>query len=135
MTTTIAAKAGRAFVLKVSDGTSPTTFSQIAGLRNTQFAVNNNPVDITNAGSAGFREWLPDGGVQDIQVSADGIVDETDADFDLLEAAAFNRTAIEAQIVSGHGDAIAGEFVVTSFQRTGAFDGAETFSVTLASNG
>jgi len=131
----ITAKPGRDFLLKVSDQTSPTNFVTVGGLRNVQLTINNNPVDITNAASNGFREYLPDGGVQSFSFSGDGIFDSETTGANSLFDAAQNRTVIEGQISSGHGDSFTGFFVVTSFQRSGAFDGAETFSVSLESTG
>ena len=131
----INAKPGRDFILKVSDGTSPTAFVTIGGLRTTGMTINNNPVDITNVDSDGYREWLPDGGIQAFSFAGDGIFDSSTNGADLLFTAALNRTLIETQIISGHGDEFRGNLVVTSFQRTGQFDGAETFSVQLESSG
>ena len=131
----ITAKPGRDFLLKVSDGTSPTTFVTVGGIRNTQLTVNNNPVDITNAASNGFRELLPDGGIQSFDLSADGIFDSNTTGADLLNAAMLGRTLIEVQIVSGHGDSFVGAVAVASFQRAGALNDAETFSVQLQSHG
>jgi TP901-1 family phage major tail protein len=134
-TPSITAKPGRQFVLKVSDAVSPTNFVTIGGLRNTQMTLNNNPVDITNAASNGFREYLPDGGVQSFSMSGDGIFDSETTGAVVLFTAAKDRTVIEGQIVSGHGDSFVGFFVVTNFQRNGPYDGAETFSVSLESTG
>lgn len=131
----ITAKPGRNFLLKVSSQTSPTTFVTVGGLRSTNFQLNNNPVDITNAASGGFRELLPDGGVQQFSMSGDGIFDSQTSGAVVLFNAARNRTVIEGQIISGHGDEFIGFFVVAQYQRSGAFDQAEQFSVTLESTG
>lgn len=131
----IVAKPGREFLLKVAAGTSPTTFQTVGGLRTTSLTINNNPVDITNSASNGFREMLPDGGVQSFSVSGDGIFDSLTTGADLLFTAAKDRVLIECQVVSGHGDSFVGNFVVTSFARNGSFDGAEQFSVSLESTG
>ena len=131
----IDAKAGRLFILKVATGVSPTEFVTVGGLRTTSLSINNNPVDITNVASGGFRELLPDGGVQAFSMAGDGIFDSQTQGADLLFTAARNRTMIECQIISGHGDEFRGNMVVASFQRTGPFDNAETFSVALESSG
>ena len=53
---------GRDALMKVSiDGGS--VFATVGGIRTNNFTINNEPVDITNADSAGFRELLADGGV------------------------------------------------------------------------
>lgn len=134
-TPSITAKPGRDFLLKVSDQVSPTNFVTVGGLRNVQLTLNNNPVDITNAASNGFREYLPDGGVQSFSFSGDGIFDSQTTGAQTLFTAAKDRTVIEGQIISGHGDSFTGFFVVTSYQRSGPYDGAEGFSVSLESTG
>lgn len=134
----VAAQPGREFRLLVADpATSPPSFVQIAGLRNTQMSLNNNPVDITNVASQGYREWLPDGGVQEMQMTCDGIFElgATGSGSQLLWEAARDRTLIWGRVESGHGDFFEGAFVVQTFQRTGAFDGAETFNATIMSSG
>lgn len=134
----ITAKSGRQFLLKISDGTSPTVYNSLGGLRATSLALNNNPVDITNKGSAGFRELLPDGGVRTYQMTGNGIVDaaaSSAAVYRLLQTAALNATLIEAQIISGVGDKFMGLFAVSNFARTGNHDGAEEYSITLESSG
>lgn len=127
---------GRDFALYVADpSVSPSVYDLVAGLRTSGMTINNNPVDITNIGSGGYRELLADAGVQSFEFSGDGIFDDSAAGLANLAAAAINRTVIEAELRSGSGDRFRGEFVVMSFQRTGGFDQAETFSVTLGSTG
>jgi TP901-1 family phage major tail protein len=125
---------GRDLLLEVASSTSPTTWTAIAGLRTTALSINNNPVDVTNKGSSGYRELLADGGVQSFAMSGDGVYLEQSAD-NTLFLAALNRTTLNARISSGAGDKFIGTFVVTSYQRTGNFDGAEMFSVSLESTG
>jgi predicted secreted protein len=131
----IEAQPGRLFLLKVSDGTSPTTFVTVGGVRATSMTLNNNPVDITNVASNGYRELLPDGGVQSFSMALEGIMDSQTQGAVLLFTAARNRTLIECQIVSGHGDEFRGNMAVNQFQRNGAFDNAEVFSCQLESSG
>ena len=135
MATTVTAKPGRQLLLKVSTGPSPTIFVTVGGLRNVQLNVNNNPVDITNAASNGFREWLGNGGVQSLSVSCDGIFDATSQGSDLLVAAAINRASIQVQVISGHGDQFVTDAVVNGFGRSGPVEGVETFSCQLESSG
>jgi TP901-1 family phage major tail protein len=132
----ITAKAGYNFVFQVSDGTSPTVFQTVAGLRNIRLTVNNAPADITNAGSQGFRELLPEGGIQSFSASAEGIFDSANSTTQAaIQEAAINRTYVEGKLVSGHGDFFVGNFVVASFERAGPNDQAETFNITLEGSG
>ena len=133
--TSITARSGRDFLLKVSDGTSPTTFNTVGGLRNVSLTLNNNPVDVTNVSSGGFREYMADGGVQSASLSGDGIFDSATVGAALLWQAARSRTLVGAEGVSGHGDRFVGAWAVTSYRRGGTFDGAETFTVAMESHG
>lgn len=127
---------GRDFALYVADpDVSPSVYNLVAGLRTSGLTINNNPVDITNIGSGGFRELLADGGVQSFEMSGDGIFDDSSPGVEILADAAINRVVLEAEIRSANGDSFRGQLVVMTFQRTGAFDQAETFSVTLGSTG
>lgn len=134
----VAAQPGREFRLMVADpANSPPSFVEIAGLRNTQLSINNNPVDITNVASNGFREWLPDGGVKELQITCDGIYElgEPGSGSYILQEAHNDRSLLWGRVVSGHGDSYEGAFVVQTFQRSGQFDGAETFNGTIMSSG
>ena len=135
MATSITAKSGRLFVLKVSDGTSPTTFVTVGGINATDMAINNNPVDVTNAASGGIREWLPDGGVQELRATCEGIKDSLTTGAVLLQAASITRSIIQCQIVSGHGDKFTFNGVVNNWRRTGRMDDAERFSCEIVSDG
>lgn len=125
---------GRDFVLKIGDGGSPEAFSTVAGLRSTGLTINNNPVDITNVASEGFQELLADGGVQSFEFRGQGIV-VSDADMQALADQARLRTTKSYQITSAFGDTFEGSLIIASFERSGSYDGAEEFTVTLQSTG
>lgn len=125
---------GRNFFLQVAGSTSPTTYTTIAGLRAASLAINNNPVDVTNKGSNGYQELMADGGVQSFELSGDGIYLASGADSTLF-LAALAKTLLNCRIISDAGDKFICDYVVASYQRTGNFDGAEMFSVTLRSSG
>lgn len=124
---------GRDALLKVSaDGGS--TFNTVAGIKTNGVTINNEPVDITNAGSGGFKEWLPDGGVQSVSINADGVVNDAAA-FKTMLAQAFDRTSVRYKVEFAGSGVIAAEFVLTSFQVTGTYNDAQTFSAQMESDG
>ena len=134
--TSITAKPGRSFEIKVADpDVSPSVYAQIGGLRNTSMTINNNPVDISNVVSKGFREFLPEGGLQDIAVTATGIFDSATTGAQSIEKAARTRVLVEVQIDSGHGDAFNFAAVVNTFERSGDHEGVEEFNMSLTSHG
>ncbi|CAO3428683.1 phage tail tube protein [Azospirillum argentinense] len=134
----INAKAGRAFTIKVSDGAATPTFLTIGGLKSTNLQLNGGAVDITNVGSAGWKEWLPGGASKGLAISGDGIFDSLTPGARKIWDAAMamgDDGYIECQIISGHGDSFVGAFVVENYSRKGDDGSAETFSVSLQSSG
>lgn len=125
---------GRLVRLAIGDAAAPEGFSVIAGLRTTAATLNNNPVDATTVESGGFRELLPDGGLQSLTVSGDGIVAEGASDR-ALYAKAVARSLANYRLSFENGDRFEGAFAISRFVRTGAQADAETFSVTLESSG
>lgn len=137
-TTSIDAKAGRLFTIKVSDGAATPTFLTIGGLKGTKMQINAAPVDITNVESDGWKEYLPGAGVKELTISGDGIFDSrTPGARKIWDAALAQGDGgyLECQIVSGHGDSFVGTFVVSNYGRDGTNEQAETFSVSMASSG
>lgn len=124
---------GRSFLLKLGDGATVEAFTAIGGIQSKSLSINNNPVDVSDD-SAGYQKMLPDGGIQSMELSGSGII-KNNAQIKAVVLAAKNRTVKNWQLVSGLGDQYEGEFVISSFQRTGNHDGAETFSITLTSSG
>lgn len=124
---------GRDALIKVSaDGGS--TFTTVGGVRTNGLTLNNEPLDITNAGSAGFREHLADGGIQSVSMSCDGVVVDNTA-FETMLTQAKDRTKIRYRFEFGATGAIVAEFVITSIQLTGTYNDAQTFSASLESTG
>ena len=133
----IQALKGRSFLLKVDQtGTSPTTYTTMAGLRATQLKINGNQVDITNKTSNGWQELLSDAGVRKIDVTASGEYDATAGSVNVfLEKASLANTFIDAEIVFGNGVAYTGTWAISDYTTDGPYDNAQTFSLTLTSHG
>lgn len=124
---------GRDALIKVSaDGGS--TYTLVGGVRTNNLTLNNEPVDITNAGSGGFREYLADGGVQSCSMSVDGLVVDNAA-FETMLTQAKDRTIVRYQFEFASTGKITGGFVVSNLQLTGAHNDAQTFSCSLESSG
>jgi TP901-1 family phage major tail protein len=130
----MAATKGRDFLLKISDGISPATFTTIGGLRTTSLTIGNETVDITTKDEAPFRILLGDTGIRTVSISADGVF-EDGASAQSLEDEANNGTIQEYQIVDGNGDIYQGTFIATSYEKGGDYNTELTFSVTLESAG
>lgn len=135
-TSSVAAKRGRDALLKLSAGTSPDTYTTVAGFRMNAIAINGNPVDMTNKGSNGWRELLPDAGVEQVDITGSGVWDATAGSQLLaLQSACLNRTMVNVVLVSGSGDKFFMMAVVSQFKRDTPHDKEETFDLTLLSHG
>jgi TP901-1 family phage major tail protein len=128
---------GRNFLLKLGNGTTPETYTTITGMRATDITINGNPVDITNKSSQGWQELLPNAGVKSCDITASGIYDTNSSGglTTLAQAALDGGTILPMEVVSGAGDKFVGYWAVQSFKRTGPYNEAETFDVTLKSHG
>lgn len=125
---------GREAALYLGDGGSPETFTKFAGARTTAMTLNNEPVDITNIDSNGFRELLPDAGVQSMDVRIDGVVNDAAVYLEVQQQAT-DRTIRRYQFRSGSGDIWEANMIVQSLERTGTYNDAETFTISLQSSG
>ena len=68
----MAAQKGKDLLLKIDDGSG--AFVTVAGLRTQRFALNADPVDVTNQESAGrWRELLAGAGVRRASVAGSGV--------------------------------------------------------------
>ncbi len=133
--TSITAKSGADFLIKAADpDVSPSVYATIGGTRNSTMTFNNNPIDITNISSNSFREWFAKG-IQQVDISGDGIFDSATTGAQNLEKAARTRVLTDIQVSSGHGDSFIFSAVVNTFERSGNVDGVEEFSFSLSSHG
>lgn len=130
----MAAQKGRAFVLKVGDGASSETFTTIGGMRTTGISINNEPVDVSDKDSSGWRELLEAAGGRTVSVSGAGVFKDS-ASETTVQTAVLAQTIDNYEIVFGNGDKFGGAFQVTSLEYTGENNGAQEYSLTLESSG
>lgn len=130
----MAAQKGRSILLKIGNGTSPATFTSIAGLRSKTITINNETVDITTSDEAPWRQLLGDTGIRSASISGSGVF-EDDAAINSVEDLAFNGNIEEFQVVFGNGDLLQGEFQITSFEYGGEHGAEQTYSISLESAG
>lgn len=128
----MAATKGRNVLIKISDGTSPATFTTIAGLRSKTITINNESVDITTADEAPWRELLGDTGLRSVSLSGSGVFQD-DAAINSIEDLALDGTIQEFQIVFENGDFFQGNFQVTSFEYGAEHTAEQTVSMSLES--
>jgi predicted secreted protein len=124
---------GRDALLKVST-TGGSTFTLIGGCRTTNATYNNNPVDISNALSQGYVEFMPDAGNKEMTVQLDGVI-TNDAMQIILETSARDRTLLPYQINYSGAGIFQGLFAISTFTINGVYNQAQTFTATLVSSG
>lgn len=130
----MAAEKGRAFVLRIGDGEDPETFTTIGGMRTTALAINNEPVDITNKTSGGWRELLGGAGVRSISVTGAGVFTDSAAEMS-LQARALTGSVDSYRITFESGDSVTGTFQVISLDYAGDHNGERTYTLRLESSG
>jgi TP901-1 family phage major tail protein len=136
----MAAQKGSSFLLKDNSSGTPAT---IGGMRSTSMSINGEMVDITAKDSATFsgssghdigRALGPQMGIRSMSVTASGVFTDS-AGENNLRGAAFTGGSVNYDLVFGDDSTVKGAFIVTSYERAGEYNGEETFSVTLESNG
>lgn len=118
-----------AYVQPVSAG----NFITVAGMRSTSMSINNEQVDVTDKGDVPWRQLLAVG-VRSMELSASGIFSNAQVLNDIMNDVT-NGAIVNFEVTSGRGDQFAGDFLVASCERTGEYNGAEQYSLSLASAG
>ena len=128
----MAAQKGRLVLVGIWDGVS--AYNDLVTARSTEFTINDETVDVTNKGSAGFRELLEGAGIRSMTISAEGVYEDT-ADENALAALVLAGTHEQFQVSFENGDSYTGTFQGSSYARSGVYNGEEVFSFTLESAG
>lgn len=123
---------GLNFLLKIGAVSgSPVT---VSGMRSTSYTLNGETVDVTTKDSNRFRELLGEAGVLSMSISASGVVKD-DASRSTLRANMLAQTIDTYHLIFDNGDTIEGDFQITTFERSGEYNGADEYSLALESSG
>lgn len=126
---------GRDMLIKMDIATVDTT---IAGLRDTTLTINETEVDVTSKDDGGVRQLLDGNILRSVAVSGSGVFKDA-AVLASFRAAAMAGTHIDLTVVipgdSTSGGSYTGFFRITSFEESGAHDGEQQYSLSLASAG
>lgn len=128
------AQKGSLVLIKVGDGAGSETFTTIGGLRTSRFSINNQSVDATNKDSGAWRRLLDGAGIRSVSLSGTGIFTDSTAE-ETVRSYAFSNTIKNYKFFFANGDSITGAFQITSYERSGNYDGEETYALSLASAG
>lgn len=128
----MAKSAGRSYLLKVDVSG---TYTTVGGLKNTSISIGNELVDVTNKDSAGVRELLAAAGTQTFSISGAGTLDDDDTGYATVHTSALNQTALNYKLIDSEGNYYLGSFLVASVEKTGEFNGAVQYSISLENSG
>ena len=133
----MAAQTGRLLLVYQGDGGSPESFVQLQGQIEGTVTIEGEPVDISNKDSNGWREFLEGRVNKGISIQLSG-VSKDDVTFNNVRNDSLNNLGRSYQLVipgTTAGATFEGRFFVTSYEESGAQDGAINYSITLASSG
>ena len=123
----MAKQAGRLCVIQKNSVT-------IAGGKTVGITVNGSPINVEDQGDAGVQTFLS--GImtgQSIELTIEGY-EEDQVLRDLAVGTASAKFLTDITFDFPNGDTISGNFVMTAYSETGAFDDGQTFTATFASD-
>jgi len=130
--TTLSFSADSSFAGTV-DNVSIRLVSVLAGVRTKTVSIAGAPVDVTSDDDLGFRTMLSNAGTYTIDLSVEG-VSKDEALLDII--AAGSNLMFEQMSVQFHDGAnLVGDFFLASFEQTGEYADAVTFSASFQSSG
>lgn len=130
----MSAQSGAAFLLKISDGSTPPAFQTVAGLRTTQMSVAGQAVVVTTKDSAGWRDLLSNGGARSISISAAGVFMGSAAEVRIRNNAVAG-TLDAYQLSFADGSTMTGSFLVQKLDYAGDFNNERSYTLQLESSG
>lgn len=111
----------------------PAVYGTIGGMRSTSMSINNEQVDVTDKGDVPWRQLLACG-IRSMSMSGSGIFnDNTVLNGVLADVVA--GTIIHLKLISGRGDSFEGDYLITTCERSGEYNGAEQYSLSFESAG
>ncbi|MDA0780801.1 MAG: phage tail tube protein [Rickettsiales bacterium] len=129
------AQKGDDVILKVGNGATPTeVFTEIGGMINTDFILNNKIIEANNLISGQYRKINGQTGVKSLVVKGNGYFTDSSSE-ELMRGYAFSGSSNNYELHFGNGDYISCAFVVSSYERKGRLGTQEDFAVVLESDG
>ena len=124
----MAKQAGRLCLIKKNSTT-------IGGGKTVGITVNGSPINVEDQGDAGIQTFLA--GIltgQSVELTIEGY-EEDQVLRDLAFGAASGKFLTDISFFFPNGDNITGDFVMTAYSESGAFEDGQTFSATFSSDG
>lgn len=124
---------GDKFVIQVEDAPDSGTYIDIACLRSTSLSINNEQIDVTAKCNTPWRVLL-EGGIRTMALSGGGVFSD-EASLGLMNAAALAGSILRYRIISEYTDIYEGLFQISTMERSGEYNDAEQYSLSLESSG
>ncbi|MBM3617651.1 MAG: hypothetical protein FJX23_03815 [Alphaproteobacteria bacterium] len=122
-------------LLKIGDDGAPTeAFHTIGGLRATRVSIGRNPPEVRDVSGNGWKRMLEGAGIASLRISGQGVAATKEGDARLWQRAV-DGASRNYRIHLADGGRIDAKCVVTGYERTGAVEGLEGFTLTLESSG
>ncbi len=130
----MAAQRGRDFLLKVYDDAAA-QFQTVAGLRERQFSLQTESIDITHTESAeNWREILESAGTRSASLSGNGLFKDSSSDA-LVRHLFFNGSIVNWQVCIPDFGIMEGPFHIARLEYAGTYNEELRFEITLESAG
>ena len=124
---------GNALALAIEDSPGAGTYTTIAGASEHTMTINNEQIDVSDKDSNRWKSLLA-AGARTLTISMNGFVSD-DTEFELMRVAVRDDTILNYQLTYGNSDTVTGAFHIDSFEVTGAYNGAQSFTATLSNSG
>ena len=126
-----AIKSGHLFLLETLVGG---IWKRIGGLRSTGVTINKALIEITNKDTDEWRCFLSNRGIKTVDFSGSGVT-KVDDDFDLLKGRVLAGESARYRVTEEDGTQYEGNFMLASQSFAGEHADAQTFELTLNSDG
>lgn len=124
---------GKDLLLQLGNGATPEVFTTIGSMKSNSLTINNEKVDVTTKDDMAWQALLACG-IRSMAVTAAGPI-SSDTMQKALELAANQSPIKNFKIVTGRLDTYQGSFFIENFGRSGEHNGAEQWTLSLASAG
>ena len=126
---------GKDYVLQVETAPGSGNYTTIGGLRSTGFVMNHEGVEGTNHGSSQRKEFIDGAGIASASISGSGVFNRDASTHGLIRANVWTGALTNFKIVDSGGETVVGAFHIDSYEKTGEYDGAIEFNLSLSSSG
>lgn len=119
--------------VRIYEGVDVATGTLVAGARSDTITINNEAIDVTDKGDDGWRTFLNDASVRNVEMSVSGLLDGNSL---LSKSLGATTNLLDDYVIDIDGiGTVAGKFHFSSFEIGAPHDDAATFSASIASSG